>query len=85
LPRNEPLKLLEYEVIGAASVKKFGEASIVKAHGGQFVARRTNVTPVIGESPESVTVIMFESAEIPLRDTGSKFRSYIVEPGDMAQ
>jgi len=99
LPRNEPLKLLEYEVIGAASVKKFGEASIVKAHGGQFVARRTNVTPVIGESPESVTVIMFESAEkakdhfqsseykaiLPLRDTGSKFRSYIVEPGDMAQ
>jgi len=64
---------------------------IVKAHGGQLVARRTNVTPVIGESPGSVTVIMFESAEkakdyfqsseykaiLPLRGAGSKFRSYV--------
>jgi uncharacterized protein (DUF1330 family) len=71
----------------------------VKAHGGQFVARRTNVTSVIGEAPKSVTVIMFESAEkakdyfqsseykaiLPLRDAGAKFRSYIVESGDMAQ
>ena len=91
----------EYEVIDAASMKKFGEASnpIVKAHGGQFVARRTTVTPVIGEAPKSVTVIMFESVEkakgyfqsaeykaiLPLRDAGAKFRSYIVESGDMAQ
>jgi uncharacterized protein (DUF1330 family) len=93
--------IAEYEVIDAASMKKFGEASnpIVKAHGGQFVARRTNVTPVIGEAPKSVTVIMFENAEkakdyfqsaeykaiLPLRDAGAKFRSYIVESGDMAQ
>ena len=57
--------IAEYEVIDAASMKKFGEASnpIVKAHGGQFVARRTNVTPVIGEAPKSGTVIMFENAE----------------------
>ena len=33
--------IAEYEVIDAASMKKFGEASnpIVKAHGGHFVAR----------------------------------------------
>ena len=54
---------------------------------------------MIGEAPKSVTVIMFESAEkakdyfqsseykaiLPLRDAGAKFRSYIVESGDMAQ
>jgi uncharacterized protein (DUF1330 family) len=52
-------------VIDAASMKKFGEASnpIVKAHGGQFVARRSNITSVIGDAPKSVTVIMFESVE----------------------
>jgi uncharacterized protein (DUF1330 family) len=85
--------IAEYEVIDAASMKKFGEASnpIVKAHGGQVVARRTNVTPVIGEAPKNV--IMFGSAEkakdyfqsseykaiLPLRDAGAKFRSYILE------
>ena len=49
--------IAEYEVIDAASMKKFGEASnpIVKAHGGQFVARRSNITPVIGEAPKSVS------------------------------
>ena len=100
--KSAPAYLIaEYEVLDADSMKKFGEASnpIVKAHGGQFVARRTTVTPVIGEAPKSVTVIMFESADkakeysqsaeykaiLPLRDTGAKFRSYVVESGDMAQ
>jgi uncharacterized protein (DUF1330 family) len=93
--------IAEYEVLDAASMKKFGEASnpIVKAHGGQFVARRSSITPVIGDAPKSVTVIMFESVEkakgyfqsaeykaiLPLRDAGAKFRSYIVESGDMSQ
>jgi uncharacterized protein (DUF1330 family) len=93
--------IAEYEVIDAASMKKFGEASnpIVKAHGGQFVARRSMITPVIGDAPKSVTVIMFGSVEkakdyfqsaeykaiLPLRDADAKFRSYIVESGDLSQ
>ena len=78
-------------------MNKFGEAVEPNRERSwwQFVAHRTNVTPVIGEAPKSVTVIVFESAEkakdyfqspeykaiIPLRDAGAKFRSYIVESG----
>lgn len=93
--------IAEYEVTDAASFKKFGEASnpIVKAHGGQFVSRGNKVVPFAGEPPKSATVVMFESmakaqaysqsaeykAIIPLRDKGAKFRSYLIEGGDLAR
>lgn len=91
----------EFEVLDAASLKKFGEASnpIVKAHGGQFVARRSKITALIGEAPKNVTIVRFDSLEqaqayfhsaeykaiIPLRDAGAKYRTYVVEAGDLAQ
>ena len=101
-PKTTPAYLIaEFDVLDAASLKKFGEASnaVVKAHGGQFLSRRSKITSVIGEPPKNVTVIMFESlakaqayyqsaeykAIVPLRDAGAKYRTYIVEGGDLAQ
>ena len=101
-PKTTPAYLIaEFDVLDAASLKKFGEASnaVVKAHGGQFLSRRSKITSVIGEPPKNVTVIMFESlakaqayyqsAEYkaigPMRDAGAKFRTYIIEAGDLAQ
>ncbi len=98
-PKPTPAYLIaEYDVLDADSMKKFGEASnpIIKAHGGQFIARRSKIVPAIGEAPKTVTIVMFESlakaqayfqapeykAIIPLRDKGAKFRSYLVEAGD---
>jgi hypothetical protein len=48
--------IAEYEVLDAARMKKFGDASnpIVAAHGGQFVARRSKISPVIGEAPKAL-------------------------------
>jgi uncharacterized protein (DUF1330 family) len=98
-PKSAPAYLIaEYEVLDADSMKKFGEAAgpIIKAHGGQYIARRSKIAPAIGEAPKTVTIVMFESLEkaqayfqspeykaiIPLRDKGAKFRSYIVEAVD---
>ena len=88
-------------LLDAASLKKFAEAAtpIAKAYGGQVVARRTKIVPGLGEAPRGVTIIMFENVEkaqayfesaeykaiIPLRDAAAKYRSYIVEAGDLLQ
>ena len=101
-PKPGPVYLIaEFEVIDAESYKKFGEASnpIVKAHDGHFVSRRNKITPLVGDPPKSVTVVMFDSmaqaqaysqsaeykAIIPLRDKGAKYRSYLIQGGDLAQ
>jgi uncharacterized protein (DUF1330 family) len=91
----------EFEVIDSAGFQKFGEATtpLVKAHGGEFLSRRNKITPVVGDPPKNVTIISFpslekaqayfESAEyktlIANRDKSSKFRSYLVQGGDLAQ
>ena len=91
----------EFEVRDDASYKKFREevSPIIKAHGGQLVARAGNVMPLIGEAPKNVTVVMFESLEkaraysqsseykalAPLRDAAGKFRVYVVEGTDTSR
>ena len=101
-PKPVPAYIIaEFDILDAASMKKFGEASngVVKAHGGQFLSRKSKIISVNGEPPKNVTIVMFENlakaqayyqsseykAIIPLRDAGAKFRAYIVEGGDLAQ
>ncbi len=93
--------IAEFNILDATSWKNFTDAArpIVEAHGGEFVSLRARVVPLIGEPPENVTVIMFESLEkaqtyfhspeyqgiIPLRDAAANYRAYIVESGDFAR
>ena len=69
-------------------------SAITQAHGGKYLARGRNVTPLEGKpSPQSVVIIAFENVEkalayrnspayrevIPLRDKGTRDHSFIVE------
>ena len=91
----------EFEVIDPAGFQKFGKAttSLVKAYGGEFLSRRNKVTSAVGDPPTNVTIVSFPSLEKALaylesteykalaanRDKSSKFRSYLVQGGDLAQ
>lgn len=91
----------EFEVTDPAVFKKFGAATnpLVKAHGGEFLSRLNKVTPAAGDVPKNVTILSFPSLEkaqeylaspdykalVPDRDKSSKFRSYLVQSGDMAK
>jgi uncharacterized protein (DUF1330 family) len=57
--------ITEFEVIDAAGMQKFGDATmpLVKIHGGQFLARRGKVVPVVGDPPKNVAILAFASVE----------------------
>jgi uncharacterized protein (DUF1330 family) len=98
---NPGYLVAELEIIDAASMQKFGEAAspIVKAYGGEFLARNGKVVAGFGTAPKSVTIIKFESLEkaeayynsseykalVPLRDKAAKYRGYLVEGLDHVQ
>jgi uncharacterized protein (DUF1330 family) len=56
---NPGYLVAELEIIDAASMQKFGEAAspIVKAYGGEFLARNGRVVAGFGTAPKSVTII----------------------------
>jgi uncharacterized protein (DUF1330 family) len=90
----------EFEITDPAGFKKFGEATnpIVKSYGGEFLSRLNKVTPAVGDPPKSVTIVSFPRLEkaqeyfaspeykalVPNRDKSAKFRSYLVQSGDLA-
>lgn len=97
---NPAYLVAEFEITDAANYQKFGVASnpVVKAHGGEFLSRRNKVATAAGDPPKSVTIVRFPSMEkaqeylqsaeykalIPNRDASAKFRSFVVQGGDLA-
>ena len=91
----------EFEVTDPAGFQRFGEATtpLVKAYGGEFLSRRNKVISAVGDSPKNVAIVSFSSLEktqaylesteykalVANRDASSKFRSYLVQGGDLAQ
>jgi len=95
-PRPTPTYLVaEYDVIDSAGMSAWGTKAraLAETHGGQFLATRSKITPVIGDPPKNATIVRFESMDkaqgylnsteykalIPERDKSAKFRTYLVE------
>jgi uncharacterized protein (DUF1330 family) len=90
----------EYEITDAANFQKWGVASnsVGKAHGAEVLSRRNKVAAAAGDPPKNVTIVRFPSMEkaqeylqsaeykalIPNRDASAKFRSFVVQGGDLA-
>src|SRR5690348_15252750 len=87
--------IAEFTITDPAGMKAWGEKTtpVVKAHGGEFLARRTKTEAAAGEPPPNVTIIRFDSMEkarayinsaenkalAPERDKAGKFRNFLVQ------
>ena len=97
---NPAYLVAEYEITDAANFQKWGVASnsVGKAHGAEVLSRRNKVAAAAGDPPKNVTIVRFPSMEkaqeylqsveykalIPNRDASAKFRSFVVQGGDLA-
>ena len=97
---NPAYLVAEFEITDAANFQKFGAAgnSVLKAHGGEFLSRRNKIAAAAGDPPKNVTIVRFPSMEkaqeylqsaeykaiVPNRDASARFRSFVVQGGDLA-
>jgi uncharacterized protein (DUF1330 family) len=87
--------IAEIEVTEPATFQKYGEATraSIPAAGGRVIVRGGKTFVVNGPAPKQVVVIQWESLEraqaffesegykqlIPIRDSSSKFRAFVIE------
>ena len=85
--------VVEFEVVDPVAWKEYTDAARALGGPGRFLVRAAKGVPHAGESPKSITIILFPSMEAAEafdsspgytalkanRDKAAKWRSYVVE------